>query len=151
MNHRLRAILAAMTVAVGGCGDDSGGMLGTLERDRIELVAEAQETIVEVAVREGAAVTEGQLLLRLDPSSAAARLSQARANALQAERRHAETVAGARKEQVSEARAIVAGAGARASDRVERVRSRPESRRRWPVARKRPRPPARVEGQRNRG
>ena len=67
------------------------------------------------------------MLLRLDPSSAQARLAQARANALQAERRHAETVAGARKEQVSEARAIVAGAGARAAtesrefDRIEKV------------------------------
>lgn len=127
MNERLRATLAAMTLALAGCGDDSGAMLGTLERDRVELVAEAQETIVEVAVREGDAVTEGQLLLRLDPATVDARLAQARANALQAERRHAETVAGARKEQVSEARALVAGASARAAtesrefDRIERV------------------------------
>jgi HlyD family secretion protein len=127
MNERLPAIVAAMTLALAACGDDSGAMLGTLERDRVELVAEAQETIVEVAVREGEAVQEGQLLLRLDPSSAEARVAQARATALQAERRHAETVAGARKEQVSEARAIVAGASARAAaessdfDRVEKV------------------------------
>lgn len=127
MNERLRAIVAAMTLVLAACEDNSESMLGTLERDRIELVAEAQETIVEVAVREGEAVKEGQLLLRLDPASAEARLAQARATALQAERRHAETVAGARKEQVSEARAIVAGASARAAtessefDRIEKV------------------------------
>ncbi|HEX9707876.1 MAG TPA: HlyD family efflux transporter periplasmic adaptor subunit [Steroidobacteraceae bacterium] len=127
MNQRLQASIAAMAVALAACDGNSGAMLGTLERDRVELVAEAQETIVEVAVREGEAVTESRLLLRLDPASAEARLAQARAIALQAERRHAETVAGARKEQVSEARAILAGASARATTesseyaRVEKV------------------------------
>lgn len=127
MSDKLPALIAVLAAALAACDGDSGAMLGTLERDRIELVAEAQETIVEVAVREGEAVTEGHLLLRLDPSSAEARLAQARASALQAERRHAETVAGARKEQVSEARAIAAGAGARAItesrefDRVDKL------------------------------
>lgn len=127
MNQRLPAFIAPLAVALAACDGDSGAMLGTLERDRVELVAEAQETIVEVVVREGEAVTADRLLLRLDPASADARLAQARANALQAERRHAETVAGARKEQVSEARALVAGAGARAAaesrefDRIEKL------------------------------
>ena len=127
MNQGLPALTMAMAMTLAGCGDDSGAMLGTLERDRVELIAEAQETIVEVAVREGASVTEGELLLRLDPSTAEARLAQARGNALNAEQRHAEAVAGARKEQVSEARAVVAGASARAAaesqefDRVDRL------------------------------
>jgi HlyD family secretion protein len=102
-------------------------MLGTLERDRIELVAEAQETIIEVAVREGAAVPEGGLVLRLDPAAVQARLAQARAHAQEAERFLAELVAGARAEDVSEARAHVAGAAARTRtesiefDRVEKL------------------------------
>jgi HlyD family secretion protein len=114
-------------LALAGCGDGSDALLGTLERDRVELVAEAQETILEVAVREGDAVKSGQLLLRLDPSSAAARLGQAQANALAAERRHAEYVAGARKERVAQARANAAGAAARAAteskeyERVEKL------------------------------
>lgn len=122
-----RAPFAVMFLALAACGDGSEALLGTLERDRVELVAEAQETIVEVAVREGDPVTAGQLLMRLDPSAAAARLEQARANATQAERRHAEDLAGARKEQVSQARAGVAGATARATtesrefDRVEKL------------------------------
>lgn len=115
MNQRLQVFIAIMAMALAACEGDSGAMLGTLERDRVELVAEAQETIVEVAVREGASVAAGALLLRLDPAAVETRLAQARANALQAERRHAEAIAGARKEQISEARAIVAGASARAA------------------------------------
>jgi len=122
-----RPAVAALALALAACSDGSDALLGTLERDRVELVAEAQETILEVAIREGEAVKSGQLLLRLDPASAAARLEQARGNALAAERRHAELVAGARREQVAEARAVVAGAAARAVtesrefDRVEKL------------------------------
>ncbi len=127
MNHSLRAPIAGLALVVAACGNGDDALLGTLERDRVELVAEAQETILEVAVREGESVKEGQLLLQLDPSTAAARLEQARSNALQAERRHAEYVAGARKEQVSEARAVAAGAASRTVvesrefDRIEKV------------------------------
>lgn len=127
MSPVARATAAALLLALAACGDGNDALLGTLERDRLELVAEAQETVLEIAVREGEPVKSGQLLLRLDPSSAAARLEQARANATQAERRHAENVAGTRGEQVNQARANVAGAAARADleskefDRVEKV------------------------------
>jgi HlyD family secretion protein len=125
MSSSWRAAAAiALGLGLAGCGNGDDALLGTLERDRVELVAEAQETILDVAVREGDAVRSGQLLLRLDPSSATARLEQARANALAAERRHAEYVAGTRKEQVAQARANVAGAAARAeteSKEFERV------------------------------
>lgn len=122
-----RAPFAALALALAACSDGSDALLGTLERDRVELVAEAQESIVEVGVREGEAVKAGQLLLRLDPSVAAARVEQARANATLAERRHAEDLAGARKEQVNQARANVSGAAARAAtesrefDRIDKL------------------------------
>lgn len=127
MGRVIRASVGLLAAALAACGNGDDALLGTLERDRVELVAESQETILEVAVREGDAVKSGQLLVRLDPSSATARLEQARANALAAERRHAELVAGARKEQVSEARAVVAGAATRAAtetrefERVEKL------------------------------
>lgn len=108
------AALAAASLALGACGNDAAVLLGTLERDRVELVAEAAEPIVEVAVREGEAVAAGALLLRLDPSAVSARLAQSRSGALQAERRHAELAAGARSEVVREARALRDGAAARA-------------------------------------
>jgi HlyD family secretion protein len=127
MSRILRASVAALALALAACGGDRHALLGTLERDRLELVAEGQETILEIAVREGEPVKAGQLLVKLDPASAAARLEQARANATQAERRHAEDVAGARKEQVAQARAVAAGAAARAAteskefDRIEKL------------------------------
>src|SRR5688572_29732024 len=127
MIRPVRVSIAACALALGACADGSDALLGTLERDRVELVAEDQQTILEVAVREGEPVEAGALLLRLDPSTAAARLEQARANATAAERRHAEDLAGARKEQVGAARAQAAGAAARAAteskeyERVEEV------------------------------
>lgn len=109
-----RAAVLAIPLALGGCGNDDDVLLGTLERDRVELVAEGPEPIVEIAVREGQAVAAGELLLRLDPAAAAARLAQAQAGARQAERRHAELVAGARAEEIRRARAQRDGAAARA-------------------------------------
>jgi HlyD family secretion protein len=114
MNGR-QALVVIAALAFAGCGGNGDALLGTLERDRVELVAEAQEPIVEVAVHEGDAVTEGQLLLRLDPSAVEARLAQARAAMNQAERRQAELVAGARREQVREARALAEGAASKAT------------------------------------
>jgi HlyD family secretion protein len=109
-----RAAMLAIPLALAGCGNDDGALLGTLERDRVELVAEGPEPIVEIAAREGQAVAAGELLMRLDPAAAAARLAQAQAGALQAERRHAELVAGARGEEIRRARAQRDGAQARA-------------------------------------
>jgi HlyD family secretion protein len=128
MFQRFRAAaVAAAGLAVAACGGGGEVLLGTLERDRVELIAEAREPIVEVAVREGETVAEGQVLLRLDTTAADARLAEARSNAAQAERRHAELLAGARREQVREARARLAGATARAAaeskefDRIEEL------------------------------
>ena len=114
MNGR-QALVVIAALAIAACGSDRDALLGTLERDRVELVAEAQEPIIEVAIREGDAVIEGQLLLRLDPAAVEARLAQARAAMVQAERRQAELVAGARREQVREARALAEGAASKAA------------------------------------
>ena len=115
MMHLGRAMIATAALALAACGGDGDALLGTLERDRVELTAEAQEPIVEVAVREGDAVTEGQLLLRLDPADVESRLAQARAAADQAERREAELVAGPRREQLREAHALAEGAASNAA------------------------------------
>lgn len=110
----------ACAALVTGCAPDGESLLlGTLERDRIELVAESQEPIVELTVREGDAVTAGQLLARLDPAALDARLGYARASVAQAESLLAERVSGPRREEVLAARARLAGAEARleAADR----------------------------------
>ncbi len=87
------AIPAAALLAL-ACGGDSANVpaLGTLERDRIELVAETNDPIVEIAVTEGAAVAAGDLVLRIDDArlraqvdALAAARDQARARVLGAE------------------------------------------------------------------
>jgi HlyD family secretion protein len=104
-----------MVIALAACAPEGDAvLLGTLERDRIELVAEAQEPLVEVLVREGDRVTRGQLLARLDPAATEAQLAQARAGEAQAAGVLAERVTGPRREEILAARARLAGAEARA-------------------------------------
>lgn len=58
-----------VVLAAAGCGRQ--GVLpltGTVERDRIDLVAEAQEPITRLVVHEGETVKAGQLILQLDPA-----------------------------------------------------------------------------------
>ena len=85
--------------------------VGTLERDRVELVAEANEPIVEIAVAEGQAVQVGQLVLRLDDAFHQARLAASVASLERARQRLAELVRGPRAEWIAEAEARVEGAG----------------------------------------
>jgi len=125
----MRIILLAPVTAVvlAGCKPgDEAMMLGTLERDRLELVAEAHEPIVELLVREGDRVEAGTLLLRLDPATAEARLEQARSERERARALLAEAVSGPRREQILAARATLAGAQARleaASAEFDRIES----------------------------
>ena len=75
-----RMLLVACGALLAACGHDAPLPLnGTLERDRIELVAEDQEPVAEIAVHEGDSVKAGQLLLRLDDSRYRTLDAQARA------------------------------------------------------------------------
>ncbi|HEY1773194.1 MAG TPA: HlyD family efflux transporter periplasmic adaptor subunit [Gammaproteobacteria bacterium] len=75
----LRPLLPiALTVVLAGCGNHTAlPLIGTLERDRMELVAESQEPIVQIAVHEGDRVKAGDLILQLDTSEATAQVAQA--------------------------------------------------------------------------
>jgi HlyD family secretion protein len=103
----LSILFAAAALAACGGGAYDGQILGTLERDRLELVAEANEPIVEILVREGDAVAAGATLLRQELGSMQARLDQAVAARNVAERRLAELVKGPRAQQIAEARAAL--------------------------------------------
>ncbi len=109
-NH---AVLALVAVALlGGCesGDDAGRVVGELASDRVELVAEFAEPIVELLVAEGEQVTAGQVLMRQDSTRAMARLAEAEAALGQAQARLDELIRGPRSEQIEAARAAVEGA-----------------------------------------
>jgi len=108
----MRRAATALCLALAACGSDPADLpsVGTLERDRIELVAEADEPIVAISVNEGDVVAEGQELLRLDDSRLAAQNAAAVAKRDEARARFAEAERGPRAERIREARAMLAGA-----------------------------------------
>lgn len=116
-----RAALPALLLVLTACSpsSDSVRLVGTLERDRIEIIAEASEPILSLDAREGQHVAAGQVLLRQDIATAAAQAAQADAHIAQARHRLTELEKGARIEEIDQARAHVAAAQA-AVERDER-------------------------------
>ena len=104
---RITVSILFAALALCGCdGDDADQhIVGELASDRIELIAESNEPILEILVAEGDPVTAGTLVLRQDPTRATARLAEAEAAAGQAQARLDELVRGPRKEQILQARA----------------------------------------------
>ena len=88
-------------------------MVGTLERDRIDLVVESNEPIIAIQVRDGQTVEAGDLILEQNPERAAARLAQQVGLRNQAAARLAELQRGPREESIREARAKLEAARAR--------------------------------------
>lgn len=80
-------------------------MVGTLERDRIDVVVESNEPIVSILAKDGQAVTAGDPILEQNPARAAARLEQQIGLRNQAAARLAELERGPRQELIREARA----------------------------------------------
>lgn len=80
-------------------------LVGTLERDRIELIAERSEPVTALHVRKGDRVSSGALLLQLDESRASQQLSQLQANRERQQRRLDELLRGPRREVIERAQA----------------------------------------------
>ncbi len=110
MHLRLALPLAAALFAGCSGNGEPSRVVGELASDRVELVAESNEPIVEVLVAEGARVARGDLLVRQDARRANARLLEAEAQLRQAEARLAELVRGPRAELIAQARAGLDGA-----------------------------------------
>ncbi|MGI9245989.1 MAG: hemolysin D, partial [Steroidobacteraceae bacterium] len=108
MNRLPAALVFVLSLAA--CGRDaSQQVLGTVERDRIELIAESNERIVDVRVHEGDRVRAGSLLLLQEAGIAQPRIDQARAARDEAQRRLADVVAGPREREIAAVRAELAG------------------------------------------
>jgi len=106
------AWLVALAAGAGaGCGGDGAPRaVGTLERDRIELTAEAPEPILEIPVREGDMVAAGDRVVRLDPERFTARVRMAQGARDRAQARLDELARGPRRERIDEGRARLSGA-----------------------------------------
>jgi HlyD family secretion protein len=109
------ALVLCALAGVAGCAADEQPLpvVGTLERDRIEVTAEAWEYLVDLYVTEGDTVEEGQLLMRLDDARARAQVDQARAALTRSQRRLDELVRGPRAEEIEAQRSRLAGAESR--------------------------------------
>ncbi len=105
---RLSAMFFAVVSIIGlsACDrTDTSYMVGTLERDRIELKVETSEPIIAIHARDGQAVAAGDPVLDQDPERATARLAQQIGMRKQAAARLAELQRGPREESIREARA----------------------------------------------
>jgi HlyD family secretion protein len=101
-------------------------MVGTLERDRVEVTVESSEPILSRHVQDGQEVAAGDLLMRQDPVRPQARLDQAQAQRDQAAARLAELRRGPRQEVILETRARLAAAEAETANALaefERIRN----------------------------
>ena len=105
MKLRVTMLLIACAWLAACSRSDEGQILGTLERDRLELIAESNEPIVAIEAREGAEVKAGAVLLKQELGAMQARLDQASAARNVAERRLAELAKGPRSQEIIEARA----------------------------------------------
>jgi len=100
---------------------DASTLPGTLERDRVELVADASETIISLPLAEGAAVKPGDLVVVQDRALSTAELDAARAQLAEAEARVEELKNGPRNTTI---RAAAARRDAARAQRDDAVRER---------------------------
>lgn len=107
----MRITLLSMVGLLSACGSrEDAQVLGTVERDRLELVAEAHEPIAEVLVHEGDHVAAAQVLLRQSAGAMQPRLEQAQAQLDRTEQQLRELRAGVRRQEIEQARAALAAA-----------------------------------------
>jgi HlyD family secretion protein len=103
---RAGALTLASLLAVAGCTRHDDSLLpGTLERDRIELVADANESIVAIPVSEGASVKPGDVIVVQDRALSASEVEGARAQVAEAEARVTELRTGPRSTSIRAAAA----------------------------------------------
>ncbi|MEJ0087594.1 MAG: HlyD family efflux transporter periplasmic adaptor subunit [Pseudomonadota bacterium] len=121
MNKRTLALLAATATLAACSRHDEDALPGTLERDRVELVADANESIVSLPLAEGAAVKVGDVVVVQDRALSKAVLDAARAQLAEAEARVDELKNGPR---VTSIRAAAARRDAARAQRDDAVRER---------------------------
>lgn len=105
--------LVLATLAVAGCQPEPDqAMVGTLERNRIQLAFESAEPIAAIHVSDGTMVEAGTLLLEQDDTRMALALARLEAERDGAAARLAELRRGPREEAIREAQAVLESAQA---------------------------------------
>lgn len=114
----MRSLAALLAIALSACSHDDPAIVGTIERDRIELTAVYAEPIAKLHVREGDTVKAGDLLCEQNADRLDAQKRRAEGERDRLRGRLAELVRGPRKESIREAMARV--------DRLEALRHNAE-------------------------
>lgn len=112
----MRTAASILLLVFAGCAPEAPQALGTLEYDRITLPAPAAERIVAIHVREGEQVAAGTRVLTLERTRGEAQARALRADAQRQREVLAELVAGARGEEIAQARAHLDAARAQARE-----------------------------------
>lgn len=103
---KLRIVAMVSIVLLAACSEPTlETMVGTLERDRVELKVESNEPITAIYVADGQSVDAGALVLEQHNGRAQSRLAQQSAIRNQAAARLAELQRGPRKEAIRESQA----------------------------------------------
>jgi HlyD family secretion protein len=102
--------LSTLLLATGCARERPVEVHGTVERDRLEIIAESNERIVEIVVHEGDHVQAGSVLVRQEAGIAQPRIDQSRAAVLEAQRHLADLEQGPRQREIVAARATLGGA-----------------------------------------
>lgn len=101
-------LIPVSLLALSACdNDEKTFMVGTLERDRVELSVESNEPIIAIHVQDGQMLETGDLVLEQDPSRLENLLAQQVALSARADARLAELQRGPRQETIREARAML--------------------------------------------
>ena len=118
--------ILVLLIALTACDQkDKTFMVGTLERDRVEVSVESNEPIIAIHVTDGQMLKTGDLILEQDPARLEKLLAQQTALRDQNAARLAELVRGPRTETIREARAQLESAQASARNaeaNLERAR-----------------------------
>jgi HlyD family secretion protein len=116
-------LLLCLPLILGACDrGETTYMVGTLERDRIDVVVESNEPIISIQAADGQVVEAGDLILEQDPARAEARLAQQSALRDQAAARLAELQRGPREESIREARAKLEASRLRAANALANLK-----------------------------
>jgi HlyD family secretion protein len=114
MKYKTWLIPLVMTVVTACENSDESYMVGTLERDRVEIRVESNEPIIAIHVIDGQMLEIGDLILEQDPARLERQLAQQAALRDQSAARLAELERGPRTEIIREARAQLDSAEASA-------------------------------------
>ena len=110
-------LITLLAISLAACNNsDETFMVGTLERDRVELSVESNEPIIAIHVQDGQVLEAGELILEQDPAKLETVLARQVALRDQAAARLAELQRGPRPETIREARAKLESAQASAKN-----------------------------------